>query len=141
MTLKHEIVSELGEAELLLPGQIARSLIANDQVKYYLALLQTARLNADRPSVPTPDLKTERLACKLDDAWLDDVVAGATRHRTRAYRIPHAPEIVRRAWAGVETMLACLPERKRRTLAARLKGTSAGLRSIMEPLPETASMR
>jgi uncharacterized protein Yka (UPF0111/DUF47 family) len=121
MTFKQEIVSELGEAELLLPGQIAASLIANDQVKYYLALLQTARVNADRPSVPTPDLKTERLACKLDDAWLDDVVAGASKDRARAYRIPRAVEILRRAWAGVETMLACLPERKRRTLAARLK--------------------
>ena len=46
MTLKQEIVAELGEADLLLPGRIARSLAANDQIKYYFALLQTARSNA-----------------------------------------------------------------------------------------------
>jgi hypothetical protein len=31
MTLKQEIVAELGEADLLLPGRIARSLAANDR--------------------------------------------------------------------------------------------------------------
>ena len=121
MTLKREIVSELGEAEFLLPDQIARALIANDQVKYYFALLQTARQNADRPRVPTPDLKAERLACQLSDASLDDVVAGTKKDRTSGYRIPRLPEILRHTWTGVETMLTCLPVRKRRALAARLK--------------------
>ena len=121
MTLKRQIVSELGDAELLLPEQIARALIANDQVKYYFALLQTARLNADRPRIPVPDLKAERLACQLDDAWLDDVVAGTRKDRACGYRIPHGPEILRRISAGVEAMLACLPERKRHPLDARLK--------------------
>jgi uncharacterized protein Yka (UPF0111/DUF47 family) len=121
MTLKREIVSELGEAELLLPDQIARALIANDQIKYYLALLQTARQNADRPRVPAPDLKVERLACQLGHAWLDDVVGNAKKDRGSGYHIPHGPEILRRTWAGVETMLACLPEPKRLKLGARLK--------------------
>ena len=52
MTSKQEIVAELGEADLLLPGRIALSLTANDQIKYYFALLQTARSNAYRPRVP-----------------------------------------------------------------------------------------
>jgi len=56
VTAKQEIVAEIGEAELLVPARIARSLAANDEVKYYLALLQTARSNADHPRVPAPDL-------------------------------------------------------------------------------------
>ena len=52
MTSKQEIIAELGEADLLLPGRIALSLTANDQIKYYVALLQTARSNAYRPRVP-----------------------------------------------------------------------------------------
>ena len=57
MTLKQEIVAELGEADLLLPGRIARSLAANDQIKYYFALLQT---RARTPIVPASRRSTSR---------------------------------------------------------------------------------
>ena len=57
MTSKQEIVAELGEAELLLPGRIACSLAANDQVKYYFALLQTARRMPTVPAFPPPTSK------------------------------------------------------------------------------------
>ena len=86
MTAKQEIVAEIGEAELLVPARIARSLAANDEVKYYLALLQTARSNADHPRVPAPDLKGERLASQVSDEFLDDVVAGAQKDRGNLFR-------------------------------------------------------
>jgi uncharacterized protein Yka (UPF0111/DUF47 family) len=124
MVLKEEIVAELGEAELLLPERIARSLVANDQVKYYFALLQTARANADHPRVPAPDLKGERLASQVKDEFLDDVVSATQKSRARGYRIPHAAEILRRIKAGIEAMLACLPEDERRPFAQRLKRLS-----------------
>ena len=120
MTSKQEIVAELGEVDLLLPGRIARSLAANDQVKYYFALLQTARSNADHPRVPAPDLKGERLASQVGDDFLDDVVVGARKDRDGGYRIPHASKILRRIKAGIEDMLACLPEDERRPFARRL---------------------
>ncbi|MFN3746981.1 MAG: hypothetical protein ACK4TL_19975, partial [Hyphomicrobiaceae bacterium] len=66
MTAKHAVIAELGERDILAPEFIARSLEANDQVKYYFALLQTAQENADNPRVPVIDLKTERIACRLD---------------------------------------------------------------------------
>ncbi len=109
MTSKQAIVAELGDQQILAPEIIARSLVANDQVKYYFALLQAARSNADHPQVPAISLRAERLACRLADAWLDDVVGGAAKGRTRSYRIPHAPEIIRRITAAVEAMLECLP--------------------------------
>jgi len=120
MTLKQAVVSELGDQELLAPDLIARSLVANDQAKYYLALLQTARDNADRPQVPVVDLKAERLASQLADEWLDDVVAGTRKDRAGAYRVPHGPDILRRIRASIETMLSCLPEAEQAAFGARL---------------------
>jgi len=120
MTIKQAVVSELGDQELLAPDRIARSLVANDQAKYYLALLQTARDNADHPQAPVADLKSERLASQLADDWLDDVVAGTRKDRAGGYRVPHGPEILRRVRTSVESMLDCLPEDTRVTLRARL---------------------
>ncbi len=124
MPLKQEIVAALGETELLLPERIARSLAANDQIKYYMALLQTARSNADRPRVPAFDLKAERLASQIPDDFLDDVVAGAKKDRGSGYRLAHAAEILRRIRTGTEEMLACLPDDERRPFAERLGGLS-----------------
>jgi uncharacterized protein Yka (UPF0111/DUF47 family) len=120
MILKREIVSELGGADLLAPEAIARSLAANDQIKYYFALLQTARANADRPSVPPPDLRAERVGSKIQDTFLDDVVAGTAKAPNGGYRLPHGSEILDRIKAGMAEMLACLPADERRAFEARL---------------------
>ena len=120
MTTKQQIVSELGGQGLLAPDHIARSLVANDQAKYYFALLQAARANADHPQVPVVNLRAERVACRLEDKWLEDVVGGTTKGRSRSYRVPHAPEILRRITAAVETMLECLPVADRAPFLARL---------------------
>jgi len=121
MVLKREIVAELGGADLLAPEAIAQSLVANDEVKYYLALLQTARSNADHPRVPPPDLKTERMASRLEDASLDDVVAGTEKSAGGRYRVPRSADIVRRIDAAIGKMLACLPENERKPFEERLK--------------------
>lgn len=119
MGSKTQIVAELGQAELLLTDRIARSLLANDQTKYYFALLQSARSNADRPATAAPDLKTERLACQIEDAWLDGVIAGAVRQPGKGYAISGAREIVGRIGRAVETMISCLPQDQRVVLAER----------------------
>ncbi|MFA5952045.1 MAG: DUF47 family protein [Hyphomicrobium sp.] len=120
MPLKQEIVAELGETELLQPERIARSLVANDQVKYYFALLQTARSNADQPRVPVFDLKAERLASQISDEFLDEVVADTRKEQGGSYRLPHAAEILSRIKSGMEDMFACLPAAERRTFVERL---------------------
>jgi uncharacterized protein Yka (UPF0111/DUF47 family) len=119
MTTKTEIVAELGQSDLLLPNRIARSLVANDRVKYYFALLQLARANADRPMAPAPDLKSERLAGRIDDTWLDDVVPGAHKLSGGNYAIPQAAAIVERISEAVAQMINCLPEAERGPLAER----------------------
>ena len=117
---KTAIVSELGERELIVADLIAESLAANDQVKYYFALLQAARANADHPQVPVVELRAERAACRLTDVWLDDVVGGAAKEGSRAYRIPHGPEILRRIKSTIAAMLDCLPAAERAPYLARL---------------------
>jgi hypothetical protein len=128
MTVKQAVIAEIGEREILAPELIARSLEANDQVKYYFALLQTARENADNPRVPVIDLKSERIACRLDDAWLDEVVAGTRKAQAGSYRIPHGPELLRRISAAIATMLECLP-------AAELEQLQARVDSLELPVP------
>ena len=64
MVRKQSIVSTLGDSALLLPERIAEALSANDRVKYYFALLQTARANVRTPQMPAPDLHVERLAAQ-----------------------------------------------------------------------------
>ncbi|MFZ4806235.1 MAG: DUF47 domain-containing protein [Hyphomicrobiaceae bacterium] len=120
MTTKKAIVAALGDSELLRGDRIGAALIGNDQVKYYFALLQTARTNADRPQMPPPTLRAERQACQLADLWLDDVVESARKQGGGLYRLPRAAEILARARAAIETMLACLPDADRQPLATRL---------------------
>jgi uncharacterized protein Yka (UPF0111/DUF47 family) len=122
MVVKREIVAELGGADLLAPESIARSLEANDEVKYYFALLQTARSNADHPHVPPPDLRSERVASRLTDAALDDVVAGTQKSGATRYRIPQSADILRRIGAALVKMLACLPPGDRGQFEKRLQG-------------------
>lgn len=120
MPIKSKIVAELGESELALPDRIAEALTANDHVKYYFALLQTARANADHPAVPVPDLKAERLASHVSDDWLDGIVSDTRRTAPQQYAIPHIDEILGRVEAGIGTMIACLPDDQRAALVARL---------------------
>ena len=120
MTSKQAIVTELGGDDILAPDRIAKSLVANDQVKYYFALLQAARDHADHPNVAHADLKAERLACRLGDEWLDDVVPATRKDRAGCYRIPHGPEILRRIRERIGGMLDCLANEQRSSFESRL---------------------
>ena len=57
---KKSIIWELGEEELLLPEFVNFALTANDKIKYYLTLLQTAREKAEHPQMKFSSLTTER---------------------------------------------------------------------------------
>jgi hypothetical protein len=54
---KKSIVWELGEEELLLPEFVNFALTANDRIKYYLTLLQTAKEKAEHPQLKFPSLR------------------------------------------------------------------------------------
>src|ERR1700687_5447317 len=63
----------------MLPAWVKAALSANDRLKVYLTVLQTASSHAAQPKRKLPDLVTEMAAAGLSDAWLQEVAAGATR--------------------------------------------------------------
>ncbi|HYP63587.1 MAG TPA: hypothetical protein VEQ16_06850 [Acidocella sp.] len=66
MTVKPEIISVLGESDVLLPGLISAALAANDRIKLRLSLLQAAAQAARLPGSPPPPLpQDDALAAEL----------------------------------------------------------------------------
>ncbi len=124
---KERIIQELGEDELLLPELVRRALVANDRVKYLLALLQTARSAAD--GADEPNLREERLASGVEDPALDRVVADSRRAAADSYRVPSAEKITRQALAEAQTMLA--------PLLAAGASTAAELRTRLATVTES----
>ena len=68
MGTKQEIISSLGERQLLLPGLVQTGLAANDRVKYFFTLLQLAMEQCAQPAPNPPDLAREREASGVADA-------------------------------------------------------------------------
>lgn len=133
MVEKQNIVSRLGEERLLLPEMVAESLCANDRVKYLFALLQTARLNCDDPSMPPPDLKRERIACNIPDPSLDSVIADTTSPEPGFYHIPHTQTILESIVQEIRTMLEPFSGKIRSNYGARLENLVSDL-AITETL-------
>jgi hypothetical protein len=74
------------------------ALSANDKIKYYFTLLQTAREKAENPQLELPSLKTERENVEEEDAKFDRVVSEALKNGPDTYAILYAEEILSRIW-------------------------------------------
>ncbi len=105
MTEKAAIIAELGQESVLLPELVQQALAANDRIKYYFTLLQTARQRADRPGQAFTSLRTEREAAGIEDAELDRVVGGTVREKEDRYRLPHLDRILTGIRTGTEEMI------------------------------------
>ncbi|MEO9321758.1 MAG: hypothetical protein ABI361_13915 [Nitrososphaera sp.] len=110
---KSEIIRELGDRELMLPGLIREALQANDRVKYYFTLLQAARSRADSPDSRFSDLSVERKAAGIQDGSLDQVVDRSARDgQTGYYTVPLASRVAELVKKDIELMIAPLTEGK-----------------------------
>jgi len=105
---KTQIVSQIGEQELLLPARVAEALVANDRAKYVMSLLQAAREHADQPDAAFTDLRQERLACGVADTQLDSVVENCRKGRAGEYYIPSAANIHDRLIGDIRGMMVPL---------------------------------
>jgi uncharacterized protein Yka (UPF0111/DUF47 family) len=105
MATKAGILEQIGERSLLLPELINQGLAANDRLKYYLTLLQTAYAHAQSPGTQVPDLRNEREAAGVSDESLDAVVGASRMVAPTAVQIPGAGVIVDRIFADVRLML------------------------------------
>lgn len=91
--MKTRALEAIGETGLQPLLQMDEALAANDRIKYYLALLQTATAHADHPAEPASSLHAERIASGVADAGFDLSVA-ETRREGGGYRIPHVHRLL-----------------------------------------------
>lgn len=119
--MKARIVSAMGEADLELPIRINAALDANERIKYYFSLLQMAAARADLPEKPVTDLRRERVARGIDDAALDDTVAGS-RRENEFYFIPGCGRILDAIMRDFRLMTDAVGEQPFAGRADRLMG-------------------
>jgi uncharacterized protein Yka (UPF0111/DUF47 family) len=76
--LKEKAVASLGQPSLLMPAWVKAALLANDRLKLYLTMLQSAAQHAGAPETPLADWGRELAQTGLHDAgWLQDLVKTA----------------------------------------------------------------
>ena len=95
MPAKTEIVDFLGDKELALPALLDAAIIANEQAKYVLSLLQMAASHAEcTQGAAAPSLRTDREACGIAEASFDRVVAESSSDGHGSFHIPGAHRLV-----------------------------------------------
>jgi uncharacterized protein Yka (UPF0111/DUF47 family) len=104
MPAKSGILEDLGETALLLPQLINRALAANDRIKYFLTLFQSARNHAEHPDTEALSLRGEREASGVDDASLDAVVSASRRDNGNLH-VPQAAKLHTQLIDAVREML------------------------------------
>ena len=76
--LKEKAVAALGQQSLLMPAWIKSALAANNRLKLYLTMLQSAAQHAAAPEAPPADWGRELAQAGLHGAgWLRDLVKSA----------------------------------------------------------------
>lgn len=75
---KEEAVESLGQQSLLMPAWIKSALAANDRLKFYLSVLQSALNHAAHPDAEPPDWSRDAANLALRDVrWIDDLCTNA----------------------------------------------------------------
>ena len=76
--LKEKAVASLGQQSLLMPAWVKAAMLANDRLKLYLTLLQSAAQHGAAPETPLADWGRELAQVGLHDSgWLQDLVKTA----------------------------------------------------------------
>lgn len=105
MIKKKSIITELGENELLLPTLVNAALIANDRIKYYFTLLQTAKAKAEHPAAEFPDLSVERITAGEKDDEMDNVVSSSVKSDHGKFMIPQSDRIIGSIYGCIDEMI------------------------------------
>ena len=81
---KEEAVESLGQQSLLMPAWIKSALAANDRLKFYLSVLQSAMQHAAHADDEAPDWSRDAAQLGLRDSrWIVNLPASAS-HRMHA---------------------------------------------------------
>lgn len=136
MVVKKEMVREIGQEEILLPELLEKALLANDRIKYYLTLLQTAQQKAEYPNEKFSQLREERESVSEEAERLDNVISGSTKTSEGDYDIPFADDILESIKLCLEQMLRPLDSLNDRTGSELHERT----RLLIEKLPNHVEM-
>jgi uncharacterized protein Yka (UPF0111/DUF47 family) len=137
---KKGMVKEIGQDELLLPDLLSSALTANDQIKYYLTLLQSAQERADHPGGKFDSLREERELAQEDDARLDTVIPGSVKSAKGEYSIPFADEILGAVRDRLDDMLRPLQamgDERSAEFLERTQGLLAEIPAHQETVPRS----
>ncbi|HEY7078796.1 MAG TPA: hypothetical protein VH500_03780 [Nitrososphaeraceae archaeon] len=110
MTYKSQIITDLGEKELLIPRLVDQALSANDKVKYFFSLLQMAKERAEDRGNDTgySNLRDERLAYAIDNDSFDKVIQATVKIGSNRYQIPELRLVLDSILQCIEQMITPL---------------------------------
>lgn len=128
---KSAIVATLGEQELLRPAWVKAALAANDRLKLYLTLLQSADAHARQPAAPVADLRREFAAAGVDALWLFDLPQLATR-KGEILSVPDFPRLA--GLIGDDLRMMNRPVGETGPLAERCAGWCTWLATMTDAL-------
>lgn len=138
MVGKKGMVQEVGHEELLLPDLVNMALTANDRIKYYLTLLQSAQQRADHPAGHFDSLREERELAQEEDPRLDSAISGSTKNAEGDYVIPLIDLIIAAIRDRMEEMLRplmAMSDEKSLDLEKRSDLLLGGLPEHLETVP------
>lgn len=119
--MKAQILEAIGETGFQRSAQLNAALAANDRLKYCFSLLQMAMAHADHLDQPVSNLRQERMACGIDDARLDETVAGS-RKQSACYSIPGCAGLLLRITQDLRVMATpVVADGRRPALVTRLE--------------------
>jgi len=102
---KAAVLEAIGESNLNASDRIQAALAANDRIKYCLSLLQAGVARADSTDQQFDSLRSERLACALDNPALDDLIANS-RKEGRRYRLPGCSMVLKQTTEDLRILAA-----------------------------------
>jgi len=103
--MKSEIVTQLGQAELLLPALVAEGLAANDRIKIRLSLLQAAAAHAREPKAVRFDLAGECQSAGIDPVAAEALVNGASLAAGERITAPGLAQLGAAVWDDATAMV------------------------------------
>lgn len=107
MTVKTKAVEMLGEAELMLPAQLANALRANDLAKVLFSVLQAARAHAEHAHGQVPQF--EHQAAGLGDLDIEECIDQSRLTGPGMLAIPEFNRLRDRLLTAIADMLVPLP--------------------------------
>ena len=105
VSMKSEIIAQLGQSDLLLPAMVAEGLAANDRIKIRLSLLQAAAQHARDPKTVRFDLADECRAAGIDPLAAEALVNGASLATGQRISAPGLARLGSAVWDDAAAMV------------------------------------